>query len=305
MGVSMESLLLLEQRLNQVILGKSQAVRHLLAAILAGGHVLIEDVPGTGKTTLARHLAQGLGAEFKRIQFTPDMMPGDILGGAIYDPRQGDFRIVKGPIFAEILLADEINRATPRTQSALLEAMEEAQVSLDGGVYPLPEFFLVLATENPRGFAGTHALPEAQLDRFLVRLRLGYPDADAELKLLLRSEPVAPVTQPTVNVAEILALRHRVNGIKIHPDLARYVVQLGESSRQNRQLDLGLSTRGLIALVQFAKALALLNGRDHVWPDDLQEAWLPVTAHRVIGPNDAETQEKIMLEVLQSVALPK
>lgn len=294
--------------LDSVLLGKDAQVRMLAAALLADGHVLIEDVPGTGKTTLAKALAIAIGAQFSRIQFTPDLLPADVTGGAVYRPSTGDFEMRKGPVFTQVLLADEINRASPRTQSALLEAMEERQVSLEGTRHALPALFIVLATENPVEFHGVFPLPEAQMDRFLIRLTLGYPEGDTELSILRAHrlsrpiEALKPVTAPE----EILKAREEVKKIHIDESLERYVVNLVQATRKHPGLRLAASPRAGLCLVRMAQAFAWMDSRDFVKPDDIQKVLLPVMAHRIFAKEAAAgATEAILEEIRRGTAIPR
>jgi MoxR-like ATPase len=267
-----------------VFVGHPDTVEQLLVAVLCGGHVLIEDVPGVGKTVLARSLAASLGCEFRRIQFTPDVLPSDITGSSVYNQRTSDFEFRPGPVFTQVLLADEINRATPRAQSALLEAMEERQVTVDGRTLPLPRPFLVLATQNPIELEGTFPLPEAQLDRFLLRLPLGYPSADDEVAILERFEqdggpgPVRPATGPE-QIAELVRLRGLV---EVHPEIRRYVVAIAGATRDDERVALGASPRATLALHRAAQARALLRDRRFVLPDDIKALAPVVLPHRIV-----------------------
>ena len=267
----------------QIIVGKNQQVKMALCCLLAGGHLLIEDLPGVGKTTLAQLLAKLLGLDFQRLQFTSDMLPAEIIGGAIYDKNNGRFEFHQGPIFTHLLLADEINRATPRAQSALLEAMEERQVTAEGQTYPLPEPFFVIATQNPKDQFGTFDLPESQLDRFLMRISLGYPDAESERALLSgdnRRQLLKHLT-PILNVEKLLAIQHHVDRQHTASALIEYVQNLLEHSRTSDDFNHGLSPRAGLGLLRAAKAWALIEGRQHVIPEDVQATLDAVTSHRL------------------------
>lgn len=296
------------QALSTVIRGKSEALELLVACLYADGHVLIEDVPGTGKTTLARALAQGIGADFRRIQFTPDLMPADVTGGSIYRPQSGDFVLRRGPVFTQLLLADEINRASPRTQSALLEAMEERQTTIEGVAQLLPEPFLVLATQNPVEFHGVFPLPEAQMDRFLVRLELGYPDVETEREVLFgqSQESALRKLQPVLNPAEVLAIRAQVRGVHVDSALASYMVALVDATRKHAALRLGASPRASMALFRVSQARAWMQGRDFIIPDDIQALLMPVLAHRIF-PKEGRSRKlcaAVVEEVRRSIAVP-
>lgn len=298
----------LSRSLNSVLLGKEDSVSLVVAALLADGHVLVEDVPGTGKTTLARALSKAVAADYARIQFTPDLMPADVTGGFIYKPGIGDFELKKGPVFTQILLADEINRASPRTQSALLEAMEERSVSLEGKTYTLSAFFMVLATENPVEFRGVFPLPEAQMDRFLIRLSLGYPSAETELEIIRGHRLGAPVEKlsPVTTPKEILNARAEVREVHIDEALELYMVQLVQATRGRGDLRLGASPRSGMALASVSRAFAYMDGRDFVTPDDILRAVKPVLEHRIF-PEDAApgAAGKILDEICQSVRIPR
>ncbi len=298
----------LKENIGRVIIGKERQVELVLTAMLAGGHVLLEDVPGTGKTTLAKSLSRSLSCAFARIQFTPDLLPSDIVGMRIYDQKAGAFHFVKGPAFTNILLADEINRATPRTQSALLECMEERQISEGGTTYALQEPFLVIATQNPVETQGTFPLPEAQLDRFLMRLSLGYPDVQEAVALLqrfLNDQPLQKVTAVTDGTAiqEAAAL---CRTCAVSPDLMDYIARLCEAARDPEKVRLGPSPRALLALMRCCQALAALRGRDYVIPDDVKELALPVLAHRIQmrGISYNVTPESFLSSLLTSIPAP-
>lgn len=294
--------------LDSVLLGKHEPVEMLVMALLADGHVLIEDVPGTGKTTLAKALAAAIGADFARIQFTPDLLPADVTGGAIFRMNTGEFEIRKGPVFTQILLADEINRASPRTQSALLEAMEERQVSLEGERHSLPELFMVLATENPVEFHGVYPLPEAQMDRFLLRISLGYPTAETELQILRSHRDGRPLDSVTAVTTpeEILKARAQVRKIHIDESLEKYVVSLVQATRESPLLRLSASPRAGINILKMAQAAAFVAGRDFVNPDDIQKVFFPVMEHRIFAKDgNSSSTRNILEDVLKQVKIPK
>lgn len=295
--------------LNGVILGKDEQVRLLVMALLADGHVLVEDVPGTGKTTLSKALAATIGAQFSRIQFTPDLLPADVTGGAVYRANTGDFEIRKGPVFTEILLADEINRASPRTQSSLLEAMEERQVSLEGSRHALPELFMVLATENPVEFHGVFPLPEAQMDRFLIRLSLGYPTPETEMGILRSHRTGKPIDslKPAACVQDVLEARKKVREIHVDESLERYIVSLVQATRVHPEVRLAASPRSGVNLLKMAQASAFMQSRDFVSPDDIQRVFFPVMEHRVFAKDTGapEQSRAILEEILKQVKIPK
>ncbi len=275
---------------NEVVLGKEHAVQLAMACLLARGHLLIEDLPGMGKTTLSHALAQVLGLTYQRIQFTSDVLPGDILGTSVFDQHSAQFTFHPGPIFTELLLADEINRATPKSQSALLEAMEEGQVTIEGATRPLPEPFFVIATQNPVSQGGTFSLPESQLDRFLMRLSLGYPSAKAERQLLLGRSRRLLLTQlkPLIERDALLHAQEQVSAVRASDALVSYILRLVEATRTHAQLEFGLSPRGSLALLAAAKAWAFLAGRDYVIPEDVQVVLPSVVSHRLREQNSAQ-----------------
>jgi MoxR-like ATPase len=275
---------LLQDNIARVVLGKRDVVRLAVIALLAGEHVLLEDVPGVGKTLVGKALARSLAGDFRRIQFTPDLLPGDITGSSLYNAQTQEFTFQRGPIFAHIVLADEINRATPRTQSALLEAMSEAQVSVDGQTYPLPRPFMVIATQNPVEFEGTYPLPESQLDRFLLRIAVGYPEREVELQVLTSHRDGEPVERlaPALECSQIPALQEAVRQVTVDDAINGYLLNIVAATRSCDDLHVGASTRGALALYRAAQAAALVAGRNYVVPDDVKQLALPVLAHRVI-----------------------
>ena len=300
----------LSSNIEQVVKGQSGAIRKLLAAFASGGHVLLEDHPGTGKTTLAKALAFSVDVAFKRIQFTPDLLPSDILGVSILDPEKRTFHFHAGPIFANIVLADEINRASPRTQSALLEAMAESQVSIDGTLNPLRDPFFVIATQNPIEARGTYPLPEAQMDRFALQFQLGYISPDSEVEILSNQMETHPIerVRPCVAIEDIFVLKQQVKQIRVSPELKRYVVDIVSATRRAEGIQLGASPRGSIALMKVAQALALFDGYSFVTPDQIQEVAVPVLAHRLVMEAQArfsgKTAESVVLDILKTLPVP-
>jgi MoxR-like ATPase len=291
------------ENVEQVIVGKRQAIEFIMVALLCEGHVLLEDVPGSGKTMLARSIAASLGIHFKRIQCTPDLLPNDITGVSIFNQKSGEFEFKPGPIFVNILLADEINRATPRTQAALLEAMQEQQVTVDGVTRDLPRPFLVLATQNPIEYEGTFPLPEAQLDRFLMRLSLGYPSRTDERQILTNLWREHPITKigKVVDGQDLSALQKRVWDVNVDTTLQDYIVDIAEATRKHTDLSLGVSPRGSLALLKGSQALAAIRGRDYVTPDDIK-ILVPLTlAHRLILKPEAELRGHTARTILEDV----
>jgi len=298
----------LNENISQVIVGKQQQIELLLTALLAGGHVLLEDVPGTGKTTMAKALAKSLSCDFSRVQFTPDLLPADITGMRIYNQHTGEFTFLRGPAFTNILLADEINRATPRTQSALLECMEERQITEGGTTYPLAEPFLVIATQNPVETQGTFPLPEAQLDRFLIRLSLGYPTQEEAVTLLqrfIRRQPLAEIT-PVAEASQICEAAKLCTQCQVDPDVMEYMAALCEAARNPDKVRLGPSPRALLALMRCCQALAAIRGRDYVIPDDVKELAVPVLAHRIVlrGVHYQLSADGFLRDLLTQVSVP-
>jgi MoxR-like ATPase len=297
--------------IEKVIKGKREAIEVVVAALLAKGHVLMEDVPGVGKTMLARALALSLGVDFRRVQFTPDLLPTDLTGLYIYDRKKEDFVFKKGPVFTDVLLADEINRATPRTQSALLEAMAEGQVTVDGVTHRLSERFFVIATQNPIEYEGTFPLPEAQLDRFMICVKMGYPDEEAEIQMLTSQEKEHPISQlePVMNPDELSELQKKVRNVFVSDEVKKYIVDIASATRNHPSLLLGMSPRGSIALMHFSMALAFMDGRDFVLPDDVKRAAVYVIPHRVIQSAESklkrEKKEDIVREILDRVKVVK
>jgi len=293
-----------------VFVGKPEVIRYAVLALLADGHLLLEDVPGVGKTLLAKAIARSLNCKLSRIQFTPDLLPGDLIGTGIYRQQTGTFEFVPGPLFAQVIVADEINRATPRTQSALLEAMSERQVTIEGVTRPLGPPFLVLATQNPYEFEGTYPLPESQLDRFLMKVKIGYPDREAERKILTQHRSGEPVDRlnPVLQPSEIVALQIAVRNVTVEPPVAEYLIDLVEATRQHPDVSLGVSTRAALAYYRASQANALLAGRRYVTPDDVKSLAVPVLAHRVItkgyDASGRSNAEAVVADIVTKTRVP-
>jgi MoxR-like ATPase len=307
-----EKLTQLVRQIQSVIFGKPEAVRQVVVALLARGHVLLEDVPGVGKTILSRSIAASVSGSFTRIQLTPDLLPSDILGVSIYDSATGQFSFKRGPIFANIILADEINRTTPRTQSALLEAMNESQVTADGVTYSLGPLFMVIATQNPYEFEGTYFLPENQLDRFMLRVRIGHPDKDTE-RDILRTQPARTRLgnlKAVMDVEDLTVLQDEVQDIHVEDAIVNYILDIAEATRRSDELTVGLSPRGSLAIMQAARASALLADRDYVVPDDVKLLAVAVCAHRLSARTFAHdgasaTAEAVFTKILETIPVPQ
>lgn len=305
-----EKLAALQANLGGVIQGKPESLEQVALALAAGGSILMEDVPGVGKTTLAKALALSVDAAFHRIQFTPDLLPADILGTSIYNPRDGSFAFRRGPVFCNVLLADEINRASPRTQSALLEAMSEGQATIEGERHVLPEAFMVIATQNPVEYHGTYPLPEAQLDRFLMQIHLGYPAADAEMKMLFAQSDRHPIDEvkPVLSLQDVLRIQAAVRSVFVEESIGGYVVALVNQTRMDGRLRLGVSPRGALMLFRAAQASAFMAGRRHVLPDDVQRLAVPVLAHRLILTSKSKyagiTKAAVIADAVNEVRVP-
>jgi MoxR-like ATPase len=300
----------IEANVASVILGKNDVIRACVVALLAGGHLVIEDYPGVGKTLLAKALARSVDCRFARVQFTPDLLPSDVTGVGVFNQKTREFEFRAGPIFANIVLADEINRASPKTQASLLECMQERQATIDNITHPIAAPFMVIATQNPIEYEGTYPLPEAQLDRFMMRLSLGYPDTDAEEAILHEQTSRDPFAQlgPVLDAGQVLAMQRCVERVKVVPALHRYVVAILAATRATRDIYLGASTRAGITLVRAAKALAVLRGRDYVVPQDLKDLSGRVLGHRIILSSDAkvhgQTEEAVIARLLEGVPVP-
>ena len=301
----------LETNIGSVVLGKPEVVRFCLVALLSGEHLLLEDVPGVGKTLVGKALARSIHGRFCRLQFTPDLLPSDIVGSSVYDAQRREFTFNAGPIFANVVLADEINRAPPRTQSALLEAMSDRQVSADGQTHPLPQPFIVIATQNPYEYEGTYPLPESQLDRFLLRISIGYPDREHERQVLQTHRDGEPVErlEAVVTEEQVLELQRAVSSVRFDDAVSEYLLDIVESTRESDELHVGVSTRGALNLYRAAQAAAFLDGRDFVVPDDVKQLAPAVLAHRVIpkgyvqGTRARET-EQLIAQVVEQVPVP-
>ncbi len=306
-----EKIRLLADSIGKVIVGKEETVIRLISAMLCEGHVLLEDVPGVGKTQLITALSRSVGGKFNRIQLTPDVMPSDIAGFTMPDSKTGEFTYREGAAMCNFLLADEINRASPKVQSALLEAMEERQISMDGTTYPLPKPFLVMATQNPVETYGTFHLPEAQMDRFFMKLSMGYPDAEEEMKILERTEmqnPINNIEAPAMSIDEILEMQQEVRNVRVTEAVKKYVVDIVRFTRSDRNASLGVSPRGSIALYKAAKAYAYIYERDYVTPDDVKKTAVSVLAHRIIlspqGRTEFNSTEAYVEAILSTLAVP-
>ena len=299
----------LKNNINRVFVGKEEVVEDLLTCLFAGGHVLLEDVPGVGKTTLASVLAKSIGCSFGRISFTPDTLPGDVLGVSVYNMKSGEFEYRAGAVMHQILLADEINRTSPKTQASLLEAMAEGQVTVDGEIYELPRPFLVIATQNPMGFLGTYPLPEAQMDRFMMKLSMGLPGREEELAILQRYMTEEPLDelQSVLTLEELLQARQEANQVFVHKCVMEYMVSIVDATRQDSTVVMGVSPRGNLALLRCAKAYAYLEGRDFVTPDDIRILAIPVLAHRLVqgyGSGGSDTAGELIRKLLETTPVP-
>src|SRR3954453_12444930 len=299
------------ENIGSVVLGKPEVIKLAVVALLAEGHVLIEDVPGVGKTLLARALAASIDCSFRRLQFPPDLLPSDILGSSVYNAASGEFTFKPGPIFANVILADEVNRTTPRTQSALLEAMSDGQVSVEGKTHVLAPPFLVIATQNPYEFEGTYVLPESQLDRFMIRLRMGYPVRSEERRLLVTHRAGEPVEslRPVITGQDVRRLQHAVRKVRVDDAIAEYLLDIVHATRDGDELHVGVSTRGALTLYRASQSLALVSGREYVVPDDIKSLAVPVLAHRVVGKSFLQAgefgaAESVIRDVIDRLRVP-
>jgi len=296
--------------IEKVMIGKRNVAQLSMVALLAEGHVLLEDVPGVGKTMMVRALAKSVGANFKRIQFTPDLLPSDVTGVSIYNPKEMEFQFIPGPLMANIILADEINRTSPKTQSALLEAMEEASITIDGVTHRLEKPFFVMATQNPTDYEGTYPLPEAQLDRFLLKMRMGYPNQDEEVEVLNRVQQKPPIEdiKPVISIQELRNLQNQIKYVHVDKTMKRYIVEMANQTRNHEKVYMGVSPRGSIALMKAAQAYAFMCGRDYVLPDDIQFLMPAVFAHRIILKSEAKfasiLTEDLLRDMIENVPVP-
>ena len=298
------------ENMGKVMVGQGGAAKLMVVCLAAGGHVLIEDVPGIGKTTMANALAKSIGVSFNRIQFTPDILPSDITGFSMYNPKTGEFEYKQGSIMSNIILADEINRTSPKTQASMLEVMEERHVTVDGVTYNVPEPFMVIATQNPVEYMGTYPLPEAQLDRFLMRITMGYPKSEDEVNILFRFKTTNPLDdlKPVADGSQIRELRKQVREIHVDKAIGEYIVEIVQSTRRQEHVALGCSPRASLYLMRASQALALFNGRDYVVPDDVKSLVIPVLAHRMVLKQEAKirkiTAESILTDILKNIRVP-
>ncbi|MEN2983422.1 MAG: MoxR family ATPase [Dictyoglomaceae bacterium] len=301
----------LKENIKKVIIGKDKVIDYVICALLSQGNILIEDVPGVGKTILAKALAESINLSFKRIQFTPDMMPSDILGTNVFNPKTLEFEFKKGPIFTNILLADEINRTSPRTQAGLLEAMDEGGVTIDGVYYPLPKPFLVIATQNPREHFGTYPLPESQMDRFFISLTMGYLSQEEEISMLEKQKIFHPLEklEPVLDKEDVLTMQDFIKHVYIHRDILEYITQIVRNTREHPQISLGAGPRGSISLMRAGQSMAVIRGRDYVIPDDILECAIPVLVHRIVLKEQVESsrqrREEVIRTILEKTKIPR